>query len=121
MPRILVDACGWVALVDAAIHIENGFADVTGPVVFVVTEGVAAELERLATRRQGLLLDMLLTRCERIDDPDGTRHVDDGLIDIASRHGWPVLTVDRRLKQRLVDAGCSYVEVTASRTLRLVE
>jgi rRNA-processing protein FCF1 len=121
VPRILIDACGWAALVDASINIDLAFSEVTGPAEFVATEGVIDELNRLATQREGLLLDLLLPRCEVISNPAGVDHVDDGLLKIAYESGIAVLTVDRRLKQRLAEAGCAYVEVTASRTLRLVD
>ncbi len=121
MPRILIDACGWAALIDASINIDLGFSEVTGPPEFVATKGVISELHRLSTQRDGLLLDLLLSRCEIIANPPGIVHVDDGLIQIATETGMPVLTVDRRLKQRLAETGCTYVEVTTGRTLRLVD
>jgi len=120
MQRILVDACGWGALVDAGIHFDHGLATVTGPSIPVVTDGVANELSRISEERGGLLLDLLLDRCERVSDPDDAGHVDDGLLTLATENRWPVLTVDRDLKERIAEAGVSYIEVTASRTLRLV-
>jgi len=42
------------------------------------------------------------------------------LIELSKTNNWPVLTVDRRLKERLVSSGASYIEVTSGPTLRLV-
>ena len=54
-----------------------------------------------------------------IDSEEG--HTDDSLLALATQNRWPVLTVDRVLKKRLVEGGCSYIEVTSGPSLRMVE
>ena len=121
MPRVLVDACGWVAVVDGGIHIDHALADQVGPVELAVTSSGRAELERLQGERStSLLLDLLDERAEVVEAPEGTRHTDDQLIQLASQLQCPVLTVDRELKRRLAESGAGIIEVVGSSTLRLV-
>ena len=42
------------------------------------------------------------------------------LVELSVESGWPVLTVDRRLKERLVSSGGSYIEVTSIK-IRIIE
>ena len=57
---ILVDACGWVAVVDARINIDLALESQVGPVELKVTEAVMGELERLSERdARPMLLDLL--------------------------------------------------------------
>ena len=66
-----------------------------------------------------LLLELLYSRSGVIDSEEG--HTDDALLFLALQNRLPVLTVDRVLKKRLVEGGCSYIEVTSGPTLRMVE
>ena len=50
----------------------------------------------------------------------GIKHTDDMLIKLSMERSWPVLTVDRELKERLINSGGSYIEVTSRRVLRLI-
>ena len=99
MVGVLVDACGWVSL--------------------KVTDSVRRELDSLAGSRGGLLLDLLYSRAEFVKSEEG--HTDTNLVEISIETGWPVLTVDRGLKRKLVERGCSFIEVTSGPSLRLVE
>ena len=96
-------------------------AAVAGAPRLIVLDAVQAELDRVAGQRDGMLLDLLARRSESIADLDGLRHSDDMLVELSGSNGWPVLTVDRRLKERLIGAGGSYIEVTAQRILRHVQ
>lgn len=120
MTGVLVDACGWVAVVDARINIDLALESQVGPVELKVTESVLAELEQLAERESRvLLLDLLLERSEVVSGEG--QHTDDELIHLAATEGWPVLTVDRTLKARLHEANASVIEVHGSKALRLIE
>ncbi len=121
MSSVLVDACGWIALVDARLNLDSAMAEVAGAPRLIVLDAVQAELDRVAGQRDGMLLDLLARRSESIADLDGLRHSDDMLVELSGSNGWPVLTVDRRLKERLIGAGGSYIEVTAQRILRHVQ
>jgi len=121
MPRVLIDACGWVAVVDGGIHIDHALADQVGPVELAITAAGRAELERLQGERSAtLLLDLLDSRAEVVQAPEGVSHTDDQLIQLAAQLQCPVLTVDRELKRRLVAKGSQIIEVVGGSALRLV-
>ena len=121
MPRVLIDACGWVAVVDGGIHIDHALADQVGPVELAITAAGRAELERLQGERSAtLLLDLLDSRAEVVQAPEGVSHTDDQLIQLAAQLQCPVLTVDRELKRRLVAEGSQIIEVVGGSALRLV-
>ncbi len=84
-------------------------AFVAGSPRLLVLDSVAKELENLSKTRGGLLLDLLEQRSERMSDIEGIKHADDMLVELSVESGWPVLTVDRRLKERLFSAGGSYI------------
>ncbi len=117
---LIIDACGWVALVDARLNLDVAMASVVGSPKLFVLKSVAKELESLSKKRGGLLLDLLEQRSEILPDIEDINHTDDMLVKLSVDAGWPVLTVDRRLKERLVGAGGSYIEVTSGPSLRLV-
>ena len=119
MVSVLVDACGWVSLIDAGLNLDISLNEVVGKAELKITAGVKEELDALAMGRSGLLLDLLYSRAEVIESEKG--HTDDALVTLAKQNGWPVLTVDRLLKKRLVEGGCSYIEVTSGPSLRMVE
>jgi len=118
---VLVDACGWVALIDAELNLDDAMSGVVGQADLKLLECVHLELSQLSQTRRGFLLSLLESRCEMISDLDGFSHPDEMLIALSSSRGWPVLTVDRVLKEKLVSSGGSYIEVTSGRFLRLVE
>ena len=120
MSSVLIDACGWVALVDARLNLDVAMASVAGSPRLLVLDSVDAELQKLTQTRGGLLLDLLEQKSERMSDIEEMKHTDDMLVELSVESGWPVLTVDRRLKERLVSAGGSYIEVTSGPSLRLV-
>jgi len=117
---VLVDACGWVAVVDARINIDLELETQIGPVELKVTDLVLKELNRLAEHEsQSLLLDLLQDRAEVVTGEG--EHTDDELLNLATTNGWPVLTVDKALKARLHEANASVIEVHGYKTLRLIE
>jgi len=119
MVGVLVDACGWVSLVDAGLNLDISLNDAIGEAELKITDSVRRELDSLAGSRGGLLLDLLYSRAEFVKSDEG--HTDTNLIQISIRTGWPVLTVDRGLKRKLLERGCSFIEVTSGPSLRLVE
>ena len=118
MVGVLVDACGWVSLVDAGLNLDIALEGVIGKADLLLPVPVKEELEALEEENGGLLLDLLFERAEIIDQSDG--HTDDVLVSLSRENSWPVLTVDRGLKERLVKSGSSYIEVTSGQALRLV-
>ena len=105
---------------DSGLNIDAAMRDVVGAPELMLLEGVLEELVELSSGKRGLLLSLLKSRSTMIENPAGLRHTDDMLLDISMKRGWPVLTVDIRLKERLVMSGCSYVEVVSGRMLRLI-
>ena len=119
MVGVLVDACGWVSLVDAGLNLDISLNETIGEAELKVTDSVRKELDSLAGRRGGLLLDLLYSRADFVKSEEG--HTDTNLLEISIEMGWPVLTVDRGLKRKLMERGCSFIEVTSGPSLRLVE
>lgn len=121
MVCVLVDACGWVALIEARLNLDASMKDVVGVAELKLLECVDKELESVSANRKGLLLELLRNRSEMIPDVGGLSHPDEMLLSLSSQNGWPVLTVDRGLKRQLIEQGGSYIEVTSGRFLRMVE
>ena len=119
MVAVLVDACGWVAMMDAGLNLDEAMKNVVGKADLLVLDSVQNELELLSQRRKGLLLELLVNRSERVPNIEGMSHPDEMLVQMSTANGWPVLTVDRQLKERLIGSGGSYIEVTSGRSLRL--
>ena len=61
MVGVLVDACGWVSLVDAGLNLDISLNKAIGEAELKITDSVKRELDSLASRRGGLLLNLLLT------------------------------------------------------------
>jgi rRNA-processing protein FCF1 len=121
MSKVLIDACGWAAIIEGGFNVDLAMADVVGTFEPVLLNRVLDELKMIQEKTTSpLLLDFLKSRSELIAGPEEASHPDDQLVIIASRENWPVLTVDRRLKQRLVEMNCSYIEVMSGQNLRLV-
>ena len=117
---VLVDACGWAALIDADLNIDSVMTDFLGEFEFKVIESVNDELQRVPLKRRKLSLKLLEIKCEIIPDIENMSHTDDMLLNISLENSWPVLTVDKELKERLIKSGGSYIEVTSSRNLRII-
>ncbi|MBC64621.1 MAG: hypothetical protein CMB15_03185 [Euryarchaeota archaeon] len=121
MQCVLIDACGWAALIDADLNIDIAMSKIIGKPRYLLLGKVKQELESLSKQRKGLLLSLLEKKSELIDSPTGLRHTDQMLLELSRENGWPVLTVDRRLKERLINTGGSYIEVTSKNVLRLIQ
>ena len=119
VPNLLIDTCGWIAVIDARINIDIEMERTIGQANWILPLQVKEEIDRLAEGRNDLLLDLLANRSTIITDEEG--HTDDVLVQLAQRLDAPVLTVDKILKRRLVSAGCAYLEVVRDRSLRLVD
>ena len=122
---VLVDACGWVALVDGGVHLEHAMAEVIGPTDLIVLPAVRQELERLSSQRRGLMLDLLDERSSPGDVGldallADVGHTDDQLVLVAEHLDADVLTVDIGLKRRLFGAGVPFIEVVGEQRLRRV-
>jgi len=121
MDCVLIDACGWAALIDARLNLDVAMSKVIGKPRYLLLEKVREELISLSKQRKGLLLELLESKSEIIEAPEELRHTDGMLLKLSEENNWPVLTVDRRLKERLINNGGSYIEVTSRNILRLIQ
>ena len=121
MVGVLVDACGWIALIEADLNIDSAMIGILGEFELKVIESVKKEIERLPLKKRKLSLQLIERKCDIIPDINNMRHTDDMLVRFSTEKSWPVLTVDKGLKERLIMSGGSYIEVTSRRTLRLID
>ncbi|MFQ3321873.1 MAG: rRNA-processing protein FCF1 [Candidatus Thalassarchaeaceae archaeon] len=120
MMRVLVDACGWAALMDAKLNVDSALIGVIGEFELILMERVKEELDELSKTKRNLLLSLLEVKSTLVVNIKGLTHTDDMLIKMSIENSWPVLTVDRELKERLINSGGSYIEVTSRKILKLI-
>ena len=123
MQKVLVDSCGWVAIVEAGLHLDQELSNLVGTFELVLLKSVEEELQEIQAQRAGtLLLDLLEKKSIQGEPPaDAGNHTDDHLLALAKENSWPVITVDTGLKQRLVETGCQVIEVAQRRRLRMLK
>lgn len=125
MQQILIDACGWVAIIESGMNIDTELFAVLGPAQMLLLDSVREELELLNSgrpRSKSLLLALLEQKSEPIEALSlESTHPDDQLFDLAVKHTIPVLTVDVELKRRLYEQGLPIVEVSKNQHLQLVD
>ena len=120
MPRILVDACGWVAVIEAGINIDLAMLECCGYKDLAIVSNVISELKSLNDSK--LMIPMLEAKAKLFEAPESSgKHTDDQLFALARENNWPILTVDTELKRRLSQSNISWVEVSGRSHLRLVE
>ena len=121
MGDVLIDACGWVALIDGEFNIDTALSQIIGPPHFILLDLVLEELEGIESERprgKKLMLDLLLQRSTQIEHP--TMHTDDALLEIASSLNIPILTVDSQLKRQSFENGIGIIEVLQGKNIRLI-
>ena len=120
MRRILVDACGWVAVIEAGINIDLALMECCGYKDLAIVPNVIKEIKALNNPK--LLVSILETKAMMCEPPsDSGKHTDDQLYALALENNWPILTVDTELKRRLSQSNSSWVEVSGRSHLRLIE
>jgi rRNA-processing protein FCF1 len=123
--QVLVDACGWAAVIDSEMNIDTEMNRVFGPAQLRLLDSVKQEIERLnqeRPRKKNLLLPLLEQKSEFIEPLNtGSEHPDDQLFELAREMKVPVLTVDVALKRRLYEADLPILEVSKNQRLQLVE
>ena len=121
MQKVIIDSCGWVAVMEAGLNIDSSLMELIGPYRFAILDSVRSELQILNDDGKNLLLDLLDSRADPIVlAVDEQTHTDDQILTLAEQEGWSVLTVDRELKRRLVESSCRVIEVVSNKRLRLV-
>ena len=123
--QIIIDACGWVAIIDAEINFEIELEHLLGNFELIVLPEITKELEKLnlkRARKNSLLLDLLAKKSNEIDYiSHDLRHTDDIIYDLALNQNLAVLTVDKNLKMRLFKSGIDVIEVVQNNHLKLIE
>ncbi len=123
--QVLVDACGWAAVIDSEMNIDTEMNRVFGPAQLRLLDSVKQEIERLnqeRPRKKNLLLPLLEQKSEFIEPLNtGSEHPDDQLFELAREMKVPVLTVDVDLKRSLYEADLPILEVSKNQRLQLVE
>lgn len=122
LPKILVDSCGWVALINSGINVDSAFLEIFGKYEFILIDNVLVELERIEKKKsKKLLLKILKDRSSSFKFSNLEKiHTDDVLLNLSIEHNWPVLTVDKKLKSRLHENNCKVVEVVGGKKIKLV-
>ena len=125
MQQVLIDACGWVACIDAKINIEHEIERLIGPCEWVLIPEVIDELKVLETERspaKRLLLSLLEAKAIiQINENQTLTHTDDILFEMASTLQCATLTVDTELKRRLYKKNLTVIEVRKGSRLHLLE
>jgi len=121
MGDVLIDACGWVALIDGSFNIDLALSKIVGPPHFILIDLVLEELEEIEENRprgKNLMLDLLLQRSTLVEHK--AMHTDDALLEIANEQNIPLLTVDANLKRRSLDNGIGILEIVKGKNIRLI-
>ena len=121
--RIIIDACGWVAVIDSGINIDIELEKIFGSFQLILLDSVLDELkeiEKERTKRKTLLISMLENKSNKIDSEEFT-HTDDQIFSISEQLGYAVLTVDKELKKRLYQSSIKVIEVNKNNHLKILE
>mgnify|MGYP001307293979 FL=1 len=121
--QIIVDSCGWVAIIDANINFELELERMFGTFELILLDSVLIELESLEIerpKRKSLLLELLKQKSIPFQANEQV-HTDDVIFDLANSYGHAVLTVDKDLKKRLYQLGITVVEVVKGQHLKLID
>ena len=123
MQDILIDACGWIAVVEANINIDISLNQILGPHQLWLIPQVEEEVNRLSLdKKKKIFLDLLLVKTNPfVDENIQFNHTDDVLHAISLERRWPILTVDTKLKKRLSESGLPWIEVKGKKHLALIE
>ena len=120
---IIIDACGWVAVIDSGINIDIELEKIFGSFQLILLDSVLDELkeiEKERTKRKSLLISMLENKSNKIDNEVFT-HTDDQIFSISEQLGYAVLTVDKELKKRLSQSSIKVIEVNKNNHLKILE
>ena len=121
MGDVLIDACGWVALIDAGLNVDSALSSIIGPPHFVLLPSVLEELTLIQEKRNlrnTIMLELLLQRSTIVEEKSG--HTDDLLLEYARINEIPLLTVDANLKRRCFESSVDVIEVMNRKKLRLI-
>jgi len=120
---IIVDACGWVAVIDSGINIDLELEKIFGTFELILLKSVLNELKEIENdrpKRKTLLIPMLESKSKLIENNEFT-HTDDKIYSISEQFEHAVLTVDKELKKRLYKSSIKVIEVNKNNHLNVIE
>jgi rRNA-processing protein FCF1 len=125
MQQVLIDACGWVACVDAKLNIEREMERLIGPCQWILIPEVLTELNALEAERspaKRLLLSLLEVKSVLVvNENEELSHTDDILYQMACELQCATLTVDTGLKRRLYEKNLTVLEVRKGTRMHVLE
>lgn len=123
--KILVDACGWVGIIESGINIDLELTKLFGNYELLLIEQVKEELielEESLPKSKRLMLDLLEQKSTNIvTEHTKTIHTDDILLEYAKINDTPILSVDTALKKRFFENGLVVIEIVKNKYLRIIE
>ena len=120
---IIIDACGWVAVIDSGINFDIELEKIFGSFKLILLNSVLDELKEIENerpKRKTLLISMLESKSNIIENNEFT-HTDDQIFSISEQFGYAVLTVDKELKKRLYQSSIKVIEVNKNNHLSIIE
>ena len=121
--QIIVDSCGWVAIIDSGLNFESELERIFGKFSLILTTSVEDELSKLEQsrpRKKSLLLNLLKQKSTTLES-DSEFHTDDHIFELSKNGEYAVLTIDKVLKKRLYERGITVIEVAKNQHLRIIE
>ena len=123
--KILVDACGWVGIIDSGINIDMELSKLFGNYELILIEQVKEELielEKTLPKSKRLMLNLLEQKSTDIKSQyTHTNHTDDILLEYAKANNTPILSVDTGLKKRFFENSLLVIEIVKNKYLRVIE
>lgn len=119
----MVDTCGWIAVINAGINIDHAFSRIFGRFQFIVIDSVWDELRSFQdkNRNKNILLELLMNKSTPYESKKlDVNHTDDIILFLSMENSWPVLTIDKKLKERLNKSNCKIVQVVGEKKIELI-
>ena len=121
---IIVDACGWVAVIDSGMNFDIELKQTIGNFELILLDSVLDELKEIESKRpkrKSLLIPMLESKSNLKDSEIESNHTDDQIFELAKRESFSVLTVDKELKKRLFESCIKVIEVSKNNHFKIIE
>ncbi|MBL6890493.1 MAG: hypothetical protein ISR22_00395 [Candidatus Poseidoniaceae archaeon] len=121
---IIIDACGWVAIIDSGINFDIELKQTIGNFELILLDSVLDELKEIENnrpKRKSLLIPMLESKSNLSDSKIESNHTDDQIFELAKRESFSVLTVDKELKKRLFESSIKVIEVSKNNHFKVIE
>ena len=121
---IIIDACGWVAIIDSGMNLDLELERAIGTFDLILIDSVLDELmdlEKERPKRKSLLISMLEKKSTKTIIESDFTHTDDQIYELAKNGNYAVITVDKDLKKRLFQSSIKVIEVSKNNHLKVIE